>query len=767
MFRKPLCFLLIQMIAAGISAQIPIGIGQWRTHVPYRNASSVANADNKVYVSGNVFFFSYDKGTGELTKYDKVTGLSDVGVTLVKYNSFNSTLFVAYENTNIDLISNNELYNIADIKRKLIVGDKQINNVYFLDDIAYLSMSFGMVVLDMTKKEIKDTWHIGDNGADIKVFSFTSDGSHFYAATEKGVKMADMDASNLASYEAWSLAPGLRAGTASDIVTFGNDVFVNMSDTIFEFNGTNWTAFYSDTSWRIANILVSGSKMMICESSETEDYVGRVKVNDGAGFTAYTHPDLRIPVDGEIAQDGNLWIADGINGLVGIKNGEVQSPVFPNGPGSTNVQGMSADRGQLWVAPGGVSSSFNYLYNSDGIFSHSDIWRNYNQYTNPELIDVQNIWQAKVHPSVDKAYFASWYSGLLETGNGSFTVYDQNNSILKGRIGDPARTLVGGLAFDSYNNLWLTNSEAIGENQIIVIKADGEWLSFRPQGITGKAITDVIVDDYDQKWFIIPRTANQSIVVFNHGATIENPNDGDACKIFGSGAGNGNLPDIVLCLAKDRDGEIWVGTQQGIAVFYCPSAVFSEQGCEAQQIIVTVNGVAGYLLETEVVNAIAVDGANRKWVGTNNGVFVLSPDGTEQINYYTEDNSPLISNNIMDIAIDGETGEVFIGTEKGIVSIRGEATEGDEEHHGVLVYPNPVKETYDGPIAIKGLADNANVKITDVNGVLFYETVALGGQAVWNGRNYNGERAKTGVYLVFSSNEDGSSTNVTKLLIIN
>lgn len=764
---KFILLFLIQVIAAGAYSQIPIGIGQWRTHVPYRNASSVTNANDRIYVSGNVFFFSHDKGTGELATYDKTTGLSDVGVTLVKYNSFNSTLFVAYENSNIDLISGNTLYNIADIKRKLIVGEKRINNVYFMEDLAYLSMSFGIVTLDMTKKEIKDTWHIGDNGADIKVLAFTSDGTHFYAATEKGVKMASMSASNLASYEAWSLAPGIRADAALDIVTFENHVFADIDDTIFEYSGTNWNPFYSDTAWRIANILVSSSKMVICESSETEDYVGRVKVSDNAAFITYADPDIRIPVDCEVDQDGNLWIADGINGLVGIKNGEVQSPIFPNGPNSTNVQGMSAGRGQLWVAPGGVSPSYNYLFNSDGVFSHTDIWRNYNQYTNPELIDVQNIWQARVHPSIDKAYFASWYSGLVETGNGSFTIYDQHNSILMGRIGDPVRTMVGGLVFDSYGNLWLTNSEAIGENQIVVIKADGEWLSFRPQGITGKAITEVIIDDYDQKWFIIPRTANQSILVFNHGATIENPNDGDAYKILGSGAGNGNLPDLVLCLAKDDDGEIWVGTQQGIAVFYCPSAIFSEQGCEAQQIIVTVNGVAGYLLETEVINAIAIDGANRKWVGTNNGVFVLSPEGTEQINYYNEDNSPLLSNNIIDIAIDGETGEVFIGTEKGIVSIRGEATEGDEEHQEVLVYPNPVKETYDGPIAIKGLADNANVKITDVNGVLFYETVALGGQAVWNGKNYNGDRAKTGVYLVFSSNEDGSSTNVAKLLIIN
>jgi len=763
MFRKPLCFLLIQMLAAGISAQIPIGIGQWRAHVPYRNATSVADAGDRVYVSANVFFFSYDKETGEITKYDKVTGLSDVGVTLVKYNHFNSTLFIAYSNTNIDLISNNTLYNIADIKRKLIIGDKQINDAYFMENLAYLSMSFGIVVLDMAKREIKETWHIGDNGADLKVFSFTADDTHFYAATEKGVKTAPMNASNLASYEAWSFTTGLRADTATDIITFDNSVFVNIDDTIFEFNGTGWSPFYTDTAWRIVNILLSNSKMILCESSETEDYVGRVKVRDGAGFITYTEPEIRLPRDCEFEQEGDFWIADGVNGLIGIKNGEAQSPAFPNGPGSVNVQGLAAGYGELWVAPGSVNEFLGYGFNSDGAFSFaSGYWNTYNQYSVPSLNtgDIYDIWKVAIEPSTGSVYLGSWFAGLVEFSNGTFAYYDKENSILEGRDGDSVRTVIGGLAFDSQGNLWMTSDAS--EYSLIVKKANGSWDRFIPPS-GARTLTHLITDDYDQKWALVYQSG---VLVFSHGEDLENPSP--QFRHYRTGQGNGNLPNNeVFSIAKDLDGEIWVGTAQGIAVFYCASSVFTEQGCEAQQIIVTVNGVAGYLLETEHVSAIAVDGANRKWVGTTNGVFVLSPEGTEQIAYYTEENSPLLSNVITAIAIDGETGEVFIGTEKGLVSIRGEATTGEESHSDVIVFPNPVKESYQGAIAIKGLANNSNVKITDVNGMLFYETTALGGQAVWDGRNYNGERAKTGVYLIFSSNEDGSSKNITKLLIIN
>ena len=145
----------------------------------------------------------------------------------------------------------------------------------------------------------------------------------------------------------------------------------------------------------------------------------------------------------------------------------------------------------------------------------------------------------------------------------------------------------------------------------------------------------------------------------------------------------------------------------------------------------------------------------------------MSADGTEQILNFNEDNSPLLSNFILAITIDQKTGDVYFGTNKGIISYRSDAIEGEGGCSDVLVYPNPVRENYDGPIAIKGLVPNGNVKITDVSGNLVYETTANGTQAIWYGKNFEGRKAQTGVYLVFSSDSDGSNTCVTKLLFIN
>ena len=225
----------------------------------------------------------------------------------------------------------------------------------------------------------------------------------------------------------------------------------------------------------------------------------------------------------------------------------------------------------------------------------------------------------------------------------------------------------------------------------------------------------------------------------------------------------------ILCFAQDLDGELWLGSNEGIGVIYSPENVFeSGANFDAQKILVDVGGYTEYLLYTETVTAIAVYGANRKWIGTErSGVYLFSPDGTEEIHHFTVENSPLYSNSIIDIEINGETGEVFFGTEAGIISYKSTATNPQPTNTDVVVYPNPVREGYSGTIAIKGLVKNADIKITDVSGTLIFATRAEGSQAVWNGRNFDGRKAQTGVYLVFSTDDTGSEKLVTKIMFIN
>jgi hypothetical protein len=301
---------------------------------------------------------------------------------------------------------------------------------------------------------------------------------------------------------------------------------------------------------------------------------------------------------------------------------------------------------------------------------------------------------------------------------------------------------------------------------------DGTWKAFSIPGISGAPLFgDMTVDSYGQKWInIIGNNAplGNGIAVFTDNGTLDDATD-DQSRFISSGVGKGNLPSTdIRAITEDLENEIWLGTGKGVAVIYSPSNVITSDNYDAQQILIKQDGINQYLLESEVVTAIAVDGANRKWIGTESGgVFLMSPDGTEKILNFNETNSPLLSNYILSIAIDQNSGEVFFGTNRGVISYKGDAIAGEGGCKDVLVYPNPVRPGYSGPIAIKGLVPNGSVKITDVSGNLIYETTSNGTQAIWNGTNFKGEKAHTGVYLVFSSDEDGENSCVTKLLFIN
>jgi len=311
--------------------------------------------------------------------------------------------------------------------------------------------------------------------------------------------------------------------------------------------------------------------------------------------------------------------------------------------------------------------------------------------------------------------------------------------------------------------LWMSNYSS--ERPISVLRPDGTSKSFRPANLDEK-LHEVVIDHNGYKWFASFDDV-RGILVFDEG-DIDNDID-DRSRLLTS-VNSELVSNKVNCLAVDLDGDVWVGTEQGPVVFECGSSVFDD-ACLGSLRIVEVDSILANLLETENIKTIAVDGANRKWFGTDNGIFVQSQNGEEQIAYINVDNTPLFSNTITDIAINNKTGEVFIGTDKGLQSFQTDATEGGLVNtNDILVYPNPVRPDYRGPIAIKGLARDADVKITDITGQLVYETKALGGQAIWDGNDYNGRRASTGVYLVFSTSTkriDNPDAAVTKILFVN
>jgi hypothetical protein len=440
--------------------------------------------------------------------------------------------------------------------------------------------------------------------------------------------------------------------------------------------------------------------------------------------------------------------------------------INPGGPISANVFSMTAADNYVWVAPGGYTSTWAPLFLNYGAYRYYDWdWSNFNSTTSDGFIGIRDIVTVAVNPSnLSQAYLGVFRNevGLLEM-NGSDVIeqYTTENSELQEWEAANAIAVVG-TGFDSRGSLWSLCSGA--EKLLAEKKSDGSWASYSLGGsASGVDCSDLLVDSYDQKWILFrQKNNNPAAAVYNE----SNP-PGDQLRLLQTAAGAGNIPGTtVFSIAQDLDGEVWVGTDEGIGIFYNPSTILTSSDYDCVRPLVNFDGYVQYLLETEVITAIAVDGDNRKWIGTErSGVFLLSADGTEQLQHFTEDNSPLFANQIIAIAITYD-GEVFVATSSGIMSYKGSASEPNETFSDVYAYPNPVKDGYDGWIAVKGLVQDSDIKITDINGTLIYSTRSEGGQAVWNGQNFDGRKASPGVYLVFASNEDGTETAVTKILII-
>ena len=734
---KKLLFLLLPLF---INAQ-DVAIGQWKDYLSYNSAYYICEAKEKIYCVANGGLYYVNTSDETINRLSKITGLSDIGVKQVAYSKELDITVITYENCNIDLVKNNQIINISDIKRKEIIGKKVINNITVNNDIAYLSCSFGLVLIDLEKKEIKDTYNIGNDSIMFEINGCGIYGDSIITATSEGLFFANINSGTLADYNNWSVLSG-----HSNEETYDNIIIANgevEGDYFFEvisisYNNQNLLKTNADSSISIIN-------------------------NDGAIYEL-THLKFENIKYAWNDNDNNIWVADSINGLLKFTNFEYQESYIPNGPVRNEIYSLEFFENTLYQCHGGHLnfSSSGKIYDGVSKKNTYDEWVNYNSVTLGGSVDV-----LEVAVRYGTEYFASWRDGLSEVKNGELIIkygFTNTDSVLETVYDSPNQIQISDIKFDSYGNLWGLSSRT--NHPVVVKKTNGDWRSFSMnQNPTALYFDDLLIDSYDQKWGVIARGGG--LFVYSDNNTIEDPSD-DQYKILNMNLGNGNLPSVhTYCLEEDRNGEIWVGTDNGITVFYDPGAVFSGSNFDAQQILITEGDYGQYLLSEERVKCISIDGANRKWVGTEkSGVFLLSEDGTEEILHFTKNNSPLFSDNIVDIVINPENGEVFIGTENGLISYRSNATEGVATQNSTKVFPNPVKETYNGPIAISGLVTDANVKITDISGNLVFETFANGGQAIWNGKNKNGERSSTGVYLVFSTDLYGEQKMVSKILFI-
>ena len=757
------CFILPCNRTYTQSNSIP-PIGQWRDHLNYQQAIQVMKGD-KLYCATTYGIFSLDDHY-EAERYSKTSGLNDIGIQSLGWDSLTRQLVVAYTNSNLDLIGKSSIKNISDIKRSSIAGNKTIYSVFCKEGIAYLCSGLGIIVANLSRYEIKDTWFIGNQGGQVKVNGFTADATRFFAATEEGLKYIPQNAANPSDYTSWvtpSGTNGLSAGAVKNVVYSNNRVVLEKNDSLFILDNTDWRLLYTDKNWPIIRTVASENKLLVCQRTATgAARVLQLDTNGQIEKIIAQNNVISFP-RAAIIENNTVWVADQFGGLSQSgPGGTVQ--FIPNGPPGTADGEMLFSKDHLYAAAGSVNNAWNYQYNRNGVYDFmEDKWSDKGAFNLPQLDSVLDFITVAIDQPDAGIWAGSYGGGLVYFATGAnTTIYKKNNSPLQAATGDPNSYRVSGLAFDKGHNLWISNYGA--PQNLHVRKTDGTWKSFAiPFSLLENAVAQILADDNNQLWIVSPK--NIRLICYQYGTSIDNTAD-DKWKLYRQGTGYGNLPsNNVLSLLKDKNGFIWVGTDKGIGIIQCSSDVFSGQGCDAALPVVQLDRFAGLLFRDEMVQCMAVDGANRKWIGTKNGVWLISPDGDKIIYRFTEENSPLFSNDVKRIAVNPVTGEVFISTSNGICSFRSTATEGNSSNSSVLVFPNPIPPGYNGTIAIRGVTDNALVKIAELNGRLVYQTRALGGQAIWNGRNYKGEKTASGIYLVLIRDDNGNEKTVTKIVI--
>jgi hypothetical protein len=762
-------FCIFSISLSVLKSQPTVPISSWESFISYNNAKALALADNIVFAANDLSVSSFNFEDYSVGIYNKITGLSDMGISTIAYNEDYRTLIIAYLNGNIDLLKPGfSVLNRPSIKQNTIItGDKSVKHIFCDSNQVYFSTDFGLVNFDMDSEEFGFTTFTPN----VRVRSSCRRTDKLFISTSSGIYSADIS-DNLLDFNMWSKA-GIADGLTTDdydcksMALLAGNLYADVNDTIVKYDGFAWsniqTRYLEDSTLRQSCYTgYSNVKMTI------NPYNNLLTVSTGSNFVfilstngdllkVYYDPTLYGNInDALLDKNTILWITgkDGYYKTTpsGIDNIKIQ------GPNTNRISDMTvSSNGTLWCA-GAVRTLLGPQFDRTGVYRYDNrVWKNYNEKNNNELLNVFDINSVVVHPKSKDAYFGSLMSGLIRiTPTDSIQITDKNTpgTVLEYASGNPGVTRISGLAFDKNNNLWMANNITL--RPIVVQKSDGSWKNF---SFPYAEFSYMAIDRYDNKWFM---RRDGQITVYDSGDDIDDESDDRFVTLSSS---NSNLGGVVTSVTADREGAVWVGTNNGVTIYNCNVL---ESNCQGLRPVINPDNFNGRLLEAEIVRTIAVDGANRKWIGTDKGVFLIDPETYELIHFFDEENSPLFSNKIIKITVDGNSGMVYIATDLGLQGFRAEATTGKKfmQNAEVIAYPNPVRPEYDGFLAIKNLAEDVNVKITDVSGNLVFEQTSYGGQAVWNCHDYLGQPALSGVYLVFVVNSDGTQKLVTKFVLV-
>ena len=772
---KSIFFLTSFLIVSFSFSQV--GTGQWRLHVSPTETIDVASGNGVVMAAYEAGIQEYDIESGESSFWTAVNSLSDIQVSALFFDPVSDAFWVGYANGNIDKIKKNQVQNIPAIKLAAIQGDKKVNKFYAHNGFIYVSFGLGIVKINPAKNEVVESYY--PTGSTTPILEIAIFHDTIFALTETQLLKGGMQNPALADQSQWTADPRVsNPGTNAkynNIVLFKNELYLSYlkeaygQDSIFHLTNSGMEMIIGNEDMEIMNLKVDGDRLNVIQ------YYGILCYSDMA-LAPYIIYQYAFPGNKALKSvsinNGDYYIGDAIHGLVYYHSLSDNRVLSISGPPKNKFFSLGGTKEKVAVTGGSLYIG-GFMYSTAGGYVLEDEkWSLFDPYN-------QTAWQGKmvwdissitINPKdlnqIAMGSYGPTPLSISTDGKQISQMYDPSNSILQVSSVGNGSTLISDLKYDENGNLWIVNGET--SKPLKVLTSDGVWQDFElGSNVKNKKSGKVVIDYNGNKWVYFPYVG---MVGLNDGGTISDPSD-DKYRFFNNGEATGALPSSnVTALAVDFDNKIWIGTDYGFAILYNSNNVFDATpgNYNVQRIKLDFEGLTEYMLGYTHITDIEVDGGNRKWMGTSGaGIFLLSQDGTEIIEHFTTENSQLISDNIIDMQFNHMTGELFIITDKGMVSYRTDASYEDAEYSNVIVFPNPARPEFDGFITIQGIKYNSDVKITDIAGNLVYKTTSNGGTAVWNGNNLNGEKVKTGVYLIWTASNEGKGRKVGKVTVIN
>jgi len=734
---------------------------QWESMYSYYNTTTGIAYNETLIVAAENALFLYNPNLNSTETITTVDGLSgDNFSALVVYDN---TIIAGFENGMVAKIDINTKKIDLDnsIERNISVnGDKkQINQLYVHQNLVYLATGFGIVELNPTTVEFGDTYYFGSLGARIRVNQVAVFEDYIYAATPQGVYRTLLNNPNKLEFSTWEqhAVGNWMALWMQDSMLYGardeaNAVsFFQLLDSITEKKRFSGKAKHIAPHENGIVITTSNRVYDVNKAFETTQTIADI---DGVKPNTFTFG---------MYANNELWIGTSSEGLIRYAASEEDKFISPEGPLRNSIFDIESLANELWISHGDYSLFYNPWPLEKYGLSHyyNERWDNI---SNKSLFDVETFVRVVAHPTdLGKLYACSYHRGIVPIeDNTPIELWNQTNSGLESLTfdGPNVSIRVRDAIVDDGGNLW--SITGFVQKGLKKRTSSGQWTSYD--------LSEVVSDYTNESGYSNMELFEDKFIFFGGvksgliGVDITQ-SPPQMKHLMG---GKFGLPsDDVRSIRLDKDNRLWVGTRDGIAVLYAPNQFFEPES-ELRAVVVEDDGNLRELLSGQFITDIEVDGNNQKWVSTaTSGVFLLSPNGTEILQHFTKENSPLPTSSVKTIGIDNATGKVYLGTLTGMVVFQGDAYAESEKLSEVSVFPNPVRPKYTGNMVVRGLQQDARVKITDIAGNLVYDTTSEGGSISWDFRSFSGQRVRSGVYLIFVSSKDGLDSAVKKVMIVN